>query len=126
MIDTTLAARAAGYIAGNLIGRQLLVATDREGYELALSLAAAAGPDVDQAVRERLGPLVEHSIEVGQEPPEGWLQVERPAYDQNEQDELAWCIECGQACGHAGHRHASGDHGEIVCEQCGVTLDSTT
>jgi hypothetical protein len=46
----------------------------------------------------------------------------RPAYDQNEQDELAWCIECGQVCGHAGHRHASGDHGEIVCEQCGITL----
>jgi hypothetical protein len=51
---------------------------------------------------------------------------ERPAYDQNEHDELAWCIECGQVCGHAGHRHGSGDHGEIVCEQCGVTLDKTT
>jgi hypothetical protein len=53
-------------------------------------------------------------------------RYERPAYDQNEQDELAWCIECGQVCGHAGHRHGSGDHGEIVCEQCGVTLDKTT
>jgi hypothetical protein len=50
----------------------------------------------------------------------------RPAYDQNEHDESAWCIECGQVCGHAGHRHAQGDHGEIVCEQCGVTLDETT
>jgi hypothetical protein len=126
MIDTTLAARAAEYISGHLVAMRYLVGTDPEGYELALSLAGAAGPDVDQAVRERLGPLVERSIDVGQSPPEGWLQVERPAYDQNEHDELAWCIECGQACGHAGHRHASGDHGEIVCEQCGVTLDSTT
>jgi hypothetical protein len=49
-------------------------------------------------------------------------EPERPAYDQAEQDETAWCIECGQVCGHAGHRHGSGDHGEIVCEQCGVTL----
>jgi hypothetical protein len=53
-------------------------------------------------------------------------RYERPAYDQNEQDEQAWCVECGQVCGHAGHRHALGDHGEIVCEQCGVTLDETT
>jgi hypothetical protein len=52
-------------------------------------------------------------------------QHTRPAYDQNEHDELAWCIECGQVCGHAGHRHALGDHGEIFCEQCGVTLDPT-
>jgi hypothetical protein len=52
--------------------------------------------------------------------------ITRPAYDQNEHDESAWCIECGQVCGHAGHRHALGDHGEIVCEQCGVTLDKTT
>jgi hypothetical protein len=52
--------------------------------------------------------------------------VERPAYDQNEQDELAWCVECGQVCGHAGHRHAGGDHGTILCEQCGVTLDPIT
>jgi hypothetical protein len=52
--------------------------------------------------------------------------ITRPAYDQNEHDESAWCIECGQVCGHAGHRHALGDHGEIVCEPCGVTLDKTT
>jgi hypothetical protein len=73
MIDSEdLAMRAAGYIAGNLIGRQLLVATDREGYELALALAAAAGPGPTRAIREQLRPLVEHSIDVGQEPPEGW------------------------------------------------------
>jgi hypothetical protein len=51
---------------------------------------------------------------------------QRPAYDQNEHDELAWCIECGQVCGHAGHRHAQGDQGTTVCEQCGVTLDPLT
>jgi hypothetical protein len=51
---------------------------------------------------------------------------QRPAYDQAEQDELGWCLECGQECGHAGHRHAQGDHGTTICEQCGVTLDPIT
>ncbi len=49
-------------------------------------------------------------------------RYERPAYDQAEEDELGWCDECGQECGHRGHRHAQGDHGETICEQCGVTL----
>jgi predicted HD phosphohydrolase len=72
MIDTTLAARTARYIAQHLVAMRYLVATDPEGYELALALARAAGPDVDALLRERLDPLVERSIEVGQSPPQGW------------------------------------------------------
>lgn len=47
--------------------------------------------------------------------------VERPAFDLAEQVD-AWCIECGRQSGHATHRPATGEHGEIICEQCGVTL----
>jgi hypothetical protein len=50
---------------------------------------------------------------------------ERPAYDESEQVDT-WCIECGRQCGHATHRHAQGDHGTTICEQCGVTLDPIT
>ena len=67
-----LAIHAAGYIAGNLIGRQLLVGTDPKGYELALALAAAAGPGPARAILDQLRPLVEYSIDVGQDPPKGW------------------------------------------------------
>jgi hypothetical protein len=73
-------------------------------------------PDEDQMIAAKLARMEE--LEAG--------IVERPAYDQNEHDESAWCIECGQVCGHAGHRHAQGDQGTTICEQCGVTLDETT
>jgi hypothetical protein len=67
-----LAGRAAFYIANYLTDHRLLVATDRDGYNLALELAAYAGPAFERVVRAQLGPLVERSIDVGQEPPEGW------------------------------------------------------
>jgi hypothetical protein len=67
-----LASRAAFYIANHLVGMRYLVGTDPEGYELALRLAARSGPYTVQAIRDLLGPLVEDSVKVGQDPPHGW------------------------------------------------------
>jgi hypothetical protein len=72
MLEARLAARAADYVSGHLVAMRYLVGTDPEGYTLALALARVAGPDVAQLVRERLRPLVDRSIDVGQQPPEGW------------------------------------------------------
>jgi hypothetical protein len=78
--------------------------------------------DVPQAMREQ----AERSSAYQGQPDFTRQADQRPAYDQAEQDELGWCPECGQDCGHAGHRHAQGDHGTTVCEQCGVTLPPVT